>query len=173
MEEYFDAIIQIGSNLGDKFAILNTAKNSISDQLGFINKASSIYRSEAWGKKDQPDFLNQLLLIKTNLSPSELLMKALKIENDLGRERKEVWGPRVIDIDIIFYEDRIINEPHLIIPHPRMHLRQFVLQPMAEIVPAWNHPIFNKSVIELVDLCPDPLKVEKIKESTKKTNIQT
>jgi 2-amino-4-hydroxy-6-hydroxymethyldihydropteridine diphosphokinase len=150
----------LGSNLGDSFNCLKLAVEEIA-KFGEIQSTSSIYKTKPWGKKDQPDFLNQAVELKASLSPYELLKKLQEIEVKLGRDRIEKWGPRIIDIDIIFYGSERIETSNLIAPHPKMHERRFALTPMAEIAGEFIHPVFKKSLIELLQQCPDPLQVAK------------
>ena len=148
----------LGSNLGDSSNYLRIARAEIS-QIGQIQSTSSIYKTKPWGKTDQPDFLNQGVELKTGLSPHDLLTRILEIELKLGRDRTEKWGPRIIDIDIIFYGNQIIETPKLSIPHPRTHERAFALTPLFEISPNFVHPVFKKTVAELLALCNDSLEV--------------
>ncbi|WP_338152739.1 2-amino-4-hydroxy-6-hydroxymethyldihydropteridine diphosphokinase [Rufibacter ruber] len=127
--------------------------------FGKTSQKSKLYETAAWGLEDQPDFLNQALIFETDLSPEEVLYATQKVEQDLGRERKIKWGARVIDIDILFYGQEILNLPQLQIPHPQLHLRRFVLAPLAEIAPTWEHPVLKKTVVELLKDCPDTLEV--------------
>jgi len=151
----------IGGNTGDRLANLRQATDLIDKNCGPILRVSSIYETAAWGKSDQPAFLNQALEIETMLEPLPLLDEILTIEHKMGRHREEKYGPRNIDIDIIFYESRVIAEPGLRIPHPRMQDRRFVLTPLVELVPDLIHPIFHKTMLELLAGCPDSLPVEK------------
>ncbi len=148
-------ILHIGSNEGDARANLHRCIELISSLIGKVEQISSIYRTEAWGKLDQNDFLNQAISVKTSLSLNDLLSACQKIENLLKRQRTIKWGPRTIDIDIIFYDDEIIEEEDLIVPHPRMHERNFVLVPLSEIAPQLVHPILKKSVDELKEESED------------------
>jgi len=153
----------LGNNLGDRLSILNAAIAKIGEQIGTVFIKSSFYETAAWGKEDQPDFLNIALGVKTLLSPLQVLESALSIEEELGRVRHEKWGARLIDIDVILYEDEIVNLiEKLILPHPEMHKRKFVLQPMAEIAPDVVHPIFKKTIFELFKKLNDDLTVLKI-----------
>ena len=140
---------------------LDLAAELIQARLGRIIKRSSIYETEAWGKTDQQPFLNQALLMETTLESSLLMKKILLIEQEMGRERLEKNGPRTIDLDILFYKDRIIDLPELKVPHPALHLRRFVLVPMNEIAPDLEHPLLHRTIHELLSSCPDTLAVEK------------
>lgn len=148
-----------GGNLGDRLKHLTSASDLIDNLCGNIKQASSIYETEAWGKTDQPSFLNQVLQIQTDLKPHQLLKKILTIEKKLGRFRKEKNGPRTIDIDILLFDNAIIKEPSLQVPHPRMQDRRFVLTPLAEIASELEHPVFKKTISALLAACTDPLEV--------------
>lgn len=155
------AYLLLGSNEGAREQWLRDAIVLIATNCGTIVLMSSIYSTAAWGMEDQPDFLNMALAIDTELSPSELLNSILQVEQDLGRERKEKWGQRTLDIDILFYGNEIINLPSLKIPHPAIQDRRFALIPLCEIAPKLIHPAFNKSVSLLLDECADKLDVHK------------
>jgi len=144
----------LGSNLGEREKNLSDARDSI-QHIGSLLAVSSIYQTEAWGQREQPDFLNQVVQIDFKKSPRELLLNILTIETNMGRVRTEKWGPRIIDIDILFLDDLIINEPDLIIPHPQLHLRRFTLLPLAELVPDLIHPVLHKSCAQLLEECTD------------------
>lgn len=125
----------LGSNLGDRQKFLDKALKLIEERAGRIVKSSSVSETEPWGKLDQPDFLNMVVEIDTDLSPADLLVACQGIEIELGRVRAGRWAPRVIDIDILLYGDRQIDEPMLKIPHPLMWVRDFVMEPLKEIAP--------------------------------------
>ncbi len=155
-----NAFLLLGSNLGDRTATLTRAQHEL-ETVGVIMAASGFYQTAAWGKTDQPDFINQAVHLQTMLPAQTLLEVCLNIEKYLGRERIEKWGARTLDIDIIFYGDEIINTPTLQVPHPRMHLRKFVLVPLAEIAGPTIDPVSNKTVTQLLDECEDTLEVTK------------
>lgn len=152
----------LGSNLGNREESLRNARVRLEARAGELLRCSSVYETASWGKHDQPDFLNQVLEIKTSLSPSDLLATVLSIEKELGRYRAEKWGSRTIDIDILFYDDRIIDEPGLIIPHPFLHDRHFCLLPLSEIAPDLVHPRKGKTIKELLVDLSDNLSVKKL-----------
>jgi len=145
----------IGGNMGDRMANLAAARNSINIDCGRIIFASSIYETEAWGYKEQDSFLNQALVIQTPLEAEALMDTILNIEIALGRKREIPWGPRIIDIDIIYYNDEIMNTSSLTIPHPSMAERKFVLMPLTEIAPDYMHPILLKTNEVLLKECGD------------------
>ncbi|WP_340075358.1 2-amino-4-hydroxy-6-hydroxymethyldihydropteridine diphosphokinase [Leptobacterium sp. I13] len=162
------AYLSIGSNIGDKKAHLQKAVDQLQKTIGNIKTGSSIYKTPAWGFKGA-DFLNACLAIDTALTPEKLLQNILQIEHQMGRTRGSDDGyvSRTIDIDIIFYEEEIIQGKNLTIPHPQLHLRRFVLEPLAEIAPGKIHPVIKKSVIELLEACLDDSVIEKRDEVLK------
>jgi len=158
------AILLIGGNLGNRPLLLQQAVQLIEQQAGKVVKLSGLYETAPWGNVQQPDYLNQALQISTPLAPLPLLHTLLNIEREIGRIRQQKWGARVIDIDIIFYNDEVISLPELKIPHPRMQNRQFVLVPLNEILPDWVHPIFQQTVHALLAACDDELPVKKLEK---------
>ena len=156
------AYLLTGGNLGDREETLASAILLISQYCGKIAAQSSLYETAAWGNTDQPFFLNQALEVITSLTPGQLLRQVLKIETQMGRVRKEKYGPRIIDIDILLYDRQILNSPSLTIPHREIQNRRFVLAPLAEIAGNIIHPVLNKSIDELLAICPDTLQVAKI-----------
>ena len=158
------AFLLTGGNLGDRYENLQKALRLIKKNIGDITLQSSIYETAAWGKTDQPSFFNQVLHIQTQLPANDLLIELLKIENELGRIRDMRMGPRTIDLDILFYNDEIIETEGLVIPHPQIAYRRFVLTPMAEIAPFYIHPKLGIPVIELLENCSDKLPVQKIEK---------
>ena len=157
-----NVFLLLGSNLGNRHSFLNEAIRHIETEIAPVLKRSSVYETQSWGKTDAPDYLNQVVLLQTDLSAHAVLEKILSIELILGRRREEKWGSRTIDIDILFYGDDIINEPALIIPHPELHNRQFTLAPLAEIAPDLVHPLLNKNILRLKSELKDNLIVKKI-----------
>ncbi len=153
------AILLLGSNLGKRHKILQAALLEIEKQLGQIIQKSKCYESESWGIKTHPLFLNQVIKLKTSLLPEILLQKLLGIEKSLGRKRNEKWGPRTIDLDILYYNDMIIKTINLIIPHPQIQNRRFTLLPLCDLIPEYIHPVFKKNQRELLKTCSDSLGV--------------
>ena len=153
------AYLLLGSNEGDRKLWLKMATDMIDIHCGLIVKKSAVYKTAAWGIIDQPEFLNMVVCVKTDKKPNDLLDAILNIERALGRERNEKWGRRKIDIDILFYNDEIIDIPGLVIPHPYIQERKFTLVPLAEIAPTYMHPVIKKTVQSLLDNCPDNLAV--------------
>lgn len=152
----------IGSNQGNRLQLIQDAHKHISNRLGTVVKSSFIYETEPWGNNTLECYLNQVFCITTKLTPEELMTEILLIEKQMGRVRKHKWESRVIDIDILFYNNLIINRPpQLIIPHPYIQERNFVLTPLCEIAPKFVHPTLLKSIYELLNKCTDRLKVKK------------
>ena len=151
-----------GGNLGNRKQNLAKARELINMNCGSIIKSSSLYETAAWGKTDQPSFLNQALEVNTSLTARQLMRCILKAEKMMGRIRKEKYGPRVIDIDILLFNNEEHNYPFLKLPHPEMQNRRFALLPLAEIAPNLIHPVFNKTITELLNECEDKLEVKKI-----------
>ncbi|MEN9697629.1 MAG: 2-amino-4-hydroxy-6-hydroxymethyldihydropteridine diphosphokinase [Bacteroidota bacterium] len=151
----------IGGNMGDRMANLDLSKQAIEKALGPIQTTSSVYETAAWGPIPQPDFLNQALLVHTHLEANQVMDTLLQIEKQMGRNRLVPLGPRVIDLDIIYFNEAIIHSNNLELPHPRMAERKFVLLPLSEIAPNYIHPIFNKTNADLLKECGDSLAVYK------------
>lgn len=145
----------LGSNLGDRSGVLQLAVDRIGERVGEVVRVSGIYETAPWGVIDQPSFLNQVIAVATLYAPEEVLRLVLDIEHELGRVRYERWGARVIDIDILFYNDLILDSARLTVPHPRLQERRFTLIPLAEIAPDFVHPVFNQSLTELLAACAD------------------
>ncbi len=146
----FTVYLSLGSNIGDRKKNILKALELLKQKNISIIKSSSFYETEPFGFKQQRWFYNIVVECRTNLSPFSLLNETQKIEKKIGKKKMSRWGPRKIDIDIIFYEDFVINTKKLIIPHPMMHLRNFVLVPMNEINPDFVHPIFKKQINQLL-----------------------
>jgi len=152
----------LGGNLGPREQTLAQARELIETLIGPIEAASALYETAAWGVEDQPDFLNQALLVQTMLLPLEVLACTQTIEALLGRQPRRTWGEREMDVDILFFGDFIVELPDLRIPHPRLALRRFVLVPLAEIAPHFRHPERNLTIAELLATCPDSLPVKRL-----------
>lgn len=155
------AYLLIGGNMGQRELLLEEARRHIGLYCGEVSARSAIYETEAWGKTDQPAFLNQVLAVDTLLAPEALLQQVLQIEQTMGRQRLEKYGPRLMDIDILLYNNEVVQLPQLVIPHPHMAARRFVLAPLAELAPGFIHPIHQISIQRLLEQCTDPLHVYK------------
>ncbi|MCB0574091.1 MAG: 2-amino-4-hydroxy-6-hydroxymethyldihydropteridine diphosphokinase [Saprospiraceae bacterium] len=158
-KKYINVYLGLGSNVGNRAVNLEKAIQLISKNIGKVARKSHVYETEPWGNREQDLFLNQVIMINTILDPRELLDKISRIERELGRERVEKWGPRVLDIDILLYGKRVIRDKGLEIPHPEMHKRAFVLVPLMEIAPDLEHPVLKKPVDELYVGCDDQTEV--------------
>ncbi|MCK5367443.1 MAG: 2-amino-4-hydroxy-6-hydroxymethyldihydropteridine diphosphokinase [Cyclobacteriaceae bacterium] len=152
----------LGSNLGNSREILKKAIVEIENDIGEIVKSSSVYKTKAWGIEDQPDFLNQVVEIESSHSPQIILKRANKIEEKLGRVRRIKWHSRIIDIDILYYGNEIVNTDKLVIPHPENQNRNFVLVPICEIAADLIHPALMFTQKEMLENCADKLDVKKI-----------
>ncbi|WP_316800717.1 2-amino-4-hydroxy-6-hydroxymethyldihydropteridine diphosphokinase [Pedobacter frigidisoli] len=157
------AYLLLGGNLGNREENLDQAIDLIGKGIGEIEALSSRYETAAWGKTDQPSFLNQAVAVKTRLSAVQVLEKALEIEQVLGRVRKDKWGERLIDIDLILFGNEVIDiADKLQVPHPHMQNRKFVMMPLAEIAPEIVHPVSGKTILEISENISDQLDVNKI-----------
>jgi 2-amino-4-hydroxy-6-hydroxymethyldihydropteridine diphosphokinase len=158
------AYLLLGSNMGNRRQNLLDASQHIENYAGKVIKSSSVYETAPWGKADQPTFFNQAILIETHLEPAMLMHELLAIERLLGRKRTdaEKWEPRIIDIDILFYNNDTVQTEQLTIPHPRLHERNFALKPMLELAPEHKHPVTGINIEELAKNCTDTLSVTKI-----------
>ena len=156
------AYLLIGGNQGDRSAYLQETVRRIATPDARIIRQSSVYETAAWGKTDQPAFLNQALALETSLDAPTLMRRMLRIEEQMGRVRTERYGARTIDIDMLFFNSAIIRLPELTIPHPEVARRRFALVPMDEIAPDYVHPLLGKTIHELLDQCPDKLEVKKL-----------
>lgn len=150
-----------GANLGNREQGLAKARELIAEQCGNISRVSSLYETAAWGNEDQPAFLNQAIELQTSLNARQLIRKILKVEKQMGRVRTEKYAPRVIDIDILFYNNEKHNYHFLKVPHPELQNRRFALLPLSEIAGDLIHPVLNKSINKLLAECIDTLPVKK------------
>lgn len=163
-EKYTENIfLSLGSNLGDRQKNMLSAMQFIDDEIGKISRKSSFYETEAWGNQDQDAFINAVIQLSSTFTAHQVLDIINSIERKLGRVRREKWGPRIIDIDIIYFDDQIISMHDLVVPHPLMQKRKFVLIPLAEIVPEFVHPRLLKKNAELLNECDDQSEVRLIK----------
>lgn len=155
------AYLLLGGNLGNKEQNIAQAIALIEQKIGPTPKRSDIFITAAWGNEQQPEFYNQAIMVSTDLSAQVLLACLLKIEEELGRKRtNDKWQERTIDIDILFYNNEIINTEELKVPHPFLQDRRFVLEPLAKIAKDLIHPVLKKSIAVLLDECTDPLEVK-------------
>ncbi|RDC64851.1 2-amino-4-hydroxy-6-hydroxymethyldihydropteridine diphosphokinase [Adhaeribacter pallidiroseus] len=153
----------LGSNLGNRLDLLKQARDLIAGRLGAISQLSGIYETAAWGLENQQAFLNQVLAVETTLMPEELLRQINNLEAELGRVRLERWGARVIDIDILYYDQLVLQTQRLTVPHPELQNRRFTLVPLVQIVPDFVHPALQQSNLQLLEQCPDQLPVTLLK----------
>ena len=154
-----EVILHTGSNIGFREIYLELAEVMLGNYVGDIIARSKVYETAAWGNTDQPAFLNIAYRLSTALQASEVLVQTQYIEQKMGREKTFKWGPRLIDIDILFYGEEIIENPNLIIPHPQLTNRSFVLTPLLDICPHMVHPVLKKSIMELQEACSDTSEV--------------
>ena len=141
--------IALGTNLGNRLANLRAAIQAMPPEIQVLAE-SHVYETPPWGYEEQPAFLNMVIKAETKLEPEPLLKRLKQLEVELGREQNFRWGPRLIDLDILFYDDLVLDSPPLVIPHPRLHERAFVLVPLADIAPNYIHPVLDRPVRELL-----------------------
>lgn len=153
-------VLGLGGNMGDRTHHIAWAQKLIELHLGNIVKSSRIYETAAWGNNNQPHFLNQVVMVKSLFTPQMCLKRCLHIEKIMGRERDIKWGPRIIDIDILLYNNIKLQSPGLLIPHPFLQDRRFVLQPLVDILPNYQHPVLRRSLRLLLSNCTDALPVK-------------
>jgi 2-amino-4-hydroxy-6-hydroxymethyldihydropteridine diphosphokinase len=156
------AVLLLGSNTGDLPGNLNLALKLIAAKIGTINTLSHIYKTEPWGLTDQPFYYNQVVEVLTDFDAHRLMDNLLEIETDIGRKRTEKWAPRIIDLDILYFNDEIVNERGLTIPHPHLHERRFTLAPLTEVFPEMIHPVLKKKNSDLLASLNDTLSVWKV-----------
>lgn len=156
--------IGLGGNIGNVQETFVKVIAIVEEKIGSVINQSSLYKTAPWGFKDQNDFLNKVICVNTNLSPADVLKNLLTIELMMGRNRNadNKNAPRTIDLDILFYDDKIIADDNLVVPHPRLHLRNFVLGPLAEIEPNYIHPVILKKIKEIAAESSDTSVVKKI-----------
>jgi 2-amino-4-hydroxy-6-hydroxymethyldihydropteridine diphosphokinase len=157
------ATILLGTNIGEKRKNLNKAISLLKQYCGVVTKESSIYESDAWGKEDQESFYNKIIIVKTIIPPIFLMKTMLDLEKKMGRIREEKWGPRLIDMDLLFYENKIVHSKTLELPHPGISKRNFTLLPLVEINPIFLHPTLNCTIQDLLSQSKDPLTAKRIK----------
>ncbi len=155
-------ILLLGSNQGNSAAMLKRAIALLEVRVGSIARMSSVYSTKAWGETNQPDFLNQVVVIPYTGTAKQALEIVLSIEREMGRVRSKKWGARSIDIDLLYFGDQVYRTEILTVPHAALHLRRFTLVPLVEILPEFVHPIFNKTQKQLLDECIDELEVLKL-----------
>ena len=158
-------VLLLGTNMGNRMQNINEALTHISGKIGDIEKQSSLYKTDAWGNTSQDYFINRALIISTHLSAIQVLAQIQTIEKLMGRERGTKWEPRIIDIDILFFNNQIIKLPFLQIPHPEFANRKFAILPLMEINPKLKHPVLQLNIEEILDKCTDTLAVKIIKNS--------
>jgi 2-amino-4-hydroxy-6-hydroxymethyldihydropteridine diphosphokinase len=157
-----NVMLMLGSNVGDSKAIITDALDTIEQEIGQVKSISSVYKTAPWGFSEQNDFLNQAVLVHTPMHAPGIMDTLLSIEKKAGRIRAEKNAARTLDIDILFFNNDIIETQILTIPHPRLHERNFVLKPLLEIIPDFVHPVLKKTIRELCLICSDTLTVHKL-----------
>lgn len=151
----------LGSNMGNSKQLLADAAAQIEKKIGSVSHLSHLYTTAAWGNTNQPDFLNQVIVVNSVLTAQQTIAKILLIEKEMGRVRTVKNAPRIIDIDILFFNKDIIEDDNLTVPHPHIQNRRFVLVPLNELAPNFKHPVFQQSIHHLLKICKDPLDVKK------------
>jgi len=152
----------LGSNMGNSKKQLSIAQQYLSERIGLVTRKSSLYQTAAWGNTNQADFINQVIVISSTLNAADCIEKILAIEQHMGRIRTQKNAPRMIDIDILFFNKDLINLKNLVVPHPAIQNRRFVLIPLNELSPNFIHPLLGETVHQLLVKCPDKLDVKKI-----------
>lgn len=154
--------ISLGGNVGNTQEIFSQTLQMLAEKVGKITQKSSLYQTAAWGNIPQNDFLNQVIELETTYDANKLLDSLLTIELYFKRDRKEKWGPRTLDLDILYFNQDLIETEHLQVPHPRIKERNFILIPLAEIAPNWIDPKENQTILQLKESCKDELLVKKL-----------
>ncbi len=154
-------VLLLGSNLGERMVNLEKACHEIEQELGKVILRSSVYETAPWGNLDQEPFLNEVVKIDSSLNAGQMMERILAIETKMGRVRTKKWEPRIIDIDVLFFNDEIISTENLVVPHPSLHFRKFTLLPLTEIMPGYIHPVLEKSISNLLEEVNDSLEVKK------------
>jgi 2-amino-4-hydroxy-6-hydroxymethyldihydropteridine diphosphokinase len=149
----------LGSNEGNRAVNLALVLRLLSRRIGLVTKESTVYETEAWGKTDERPYYNQVVLVKTTLSALNAFRECQIIEQKMGRVRKNKWGARIMDIDVLYFNDEVVNSEELTIPHALLTERRFVLTPLVEVAPQKKHPVLGKTQSELLEACTDALSV--------------
>ena len=155
-------VLLLGSNMGQRLANLEKACEETERELGKITGRSSVYETEAWGNENQEAFFNRVIKIDSSLGAVQMMERIISMEERMGRVRTKKWEPRIIDIDILFFNDEIISTENLVVPHPGIPVRKFTLMPLAELMPGYIHPVLKKSIADLLKETMDSLDVKKI-----------
>lgn len=166
--------VGLGSNMGDRLGFLQKAVKALEDAPGLtLRSVSSVYETEPVGKKDQPQFLNAVVELSCSMAARECLAKLKETEHTIGRTPSERWGPREIDLDLLYFHDTIIDGPHLAVPHPGVAQRRFVLEPLAEIAADFIDPVRGRSIRELLESCTDVSSVVKTQSAIHSTALES
>ena len=156
-----NVVLLLGTNVGDRPGNLKKALQEINIMLGQTIQQSSVYETAPWGNTEQEIFLNRVVIIQSEINAEEMMDRILRIENEMGRVRTMKWEPRIMDIDILFFNNEIILTKNLIVPHPNLHERKFTLMPLAELMPDFVHPVLKKTIAEILLDLDDNLEVTK------------
>lgn len=154
-----DLLLGLGSNQGNRSANLAMAHRLLSRTVGLVHKESQLYESAPWGGIEQPAYYNQVLWVKTMLPLEAAFRQCQILEQKMGRQRSQKWGPRIIDVDLLYYNDVQLETPELVVPHPQLQDRRFVLLPLCDVAPHYEHPVLKRSSKELLSVCSDALSV--------------
>lgn len=154
----------LGANLGDRLHTLTQARTLIAERIGTVSRQSAIYETAPWGVTDQPTYLNQVLIVETELMPEAVLKQTQAIETELGRIRLEKWGARLIDIDLLYYDQLVLETTFLTLPHPYLHQRRFTLVPLSEVAPDFEHPVRQETSLSLLEALTDDSDVHRFNQ---------